>query len=99
MQSAPKMTKNQKSKINSNAAKIEDAADARRQGFGSSRLRRAIDNKADAASLAFPQGKQEGEYNKFLNLIVWRFHERHSGYEKSFITNICYYSALLFMQH
>jgi hypothetical protein len=39
--------------IEPDVAKVEDTAAARRQGIGCSRLRRTIDNKADAASSAF----------------------------------------------
>ena len=46
-----------------NVAKVEDAAAARRQGFGCSRLRRSPDNTADAVSSAFPEGKQQGDYD------------------------------------
>ena len=46
---------------NPNVAKVEDAAAARRQGVGCSRLRRILDNAADAVSSAFPKGKQNGK--------------------------------------
>jgi len=44
--------------INLNRAKVEDAPDPRRQGRSRSKLLRALDNKGDGVSSAFPSGKQ-----------------------------------------
>jgi hypothetical protein len=49
--------------MNPDVAKVEDAADGRRQGFGCSHLRRILDNAADAVSSALSKGKQQGDYD------------------------------------
>ena len=44
--------------MNPNIAKVEDAADSRRQGHSCSHLPQALDNAGDAVSSAFPKGKK-----------------------------------------
>jgi len=43
--------------MNPNIAKVEDAADSRRQGHSCSHLPQALDNAGDAVASAFPKGK------------------------------------------
>ena len=45
-------------------AKAEDDADPRRQGRSRTWVLRALDNKVDAASHGFPNGKKQGDFNK-----------------------------------
>jgi len=45
-----------------NVAKVEGAADSRRQGWSRSTLLRTLDNKGDAAPSAIPSGKQHGDF-------------------------------------
>jgi len=70
--------------LHPNVAKVEDAADARRQGFGCSRLRRILDNAAGAVSSAFPKGKQKGDYDMVdghqqMGLLPKKFHRPKSA--------------------
>jgi hypothetical protein len=46
-------------KLYPNVAKVEDAADLRRQGCSRSNLLQTFDNAEDALSSAFPKGKQQ----------------------------------------
>ena len=48
--------------VHPNVAKVEDAADLRRQGCSRSHLLQALDNAKDAVSSAFPKGKQHGVF-------------------------------------
>ena len=45
-----------------NVAKVEDAADLRRQGCSRSHLLQALDNVEDAVSSAFLKGKQHAVF-------------------------------------
>ena len=45
-------------KIDPHVAKVEDAADSRRQGCSRRKLLQILDNTEDAVSSAFPKGKQ-----------------------------------------
>jgi hypothetical protein len=53
-----------------NWAKVEDATDLRHQGRSRSQLLRALDNKGDGVSSAFPEGKQNGD-----NLLITIIHQ------------------------
>ncbi len=53
-----------------NVAKVEDAADSRRQGCSRSKLLQALDNAEDAVSSAFPKGKQHDIFWVSLDLTV-----------------------------
>jgi len=53
------------------------------KGFGCSRLRRILDNAADAVSSAFPKGKQQGDYDMVhghhqMGLLRKKFQRRKS---------------------
>ena len=49
--------KDPKNRIHPNVAKVEGAADPRRQGYSCSNLPQALDNAGNAVPSAFPQGK------------------------------------------
>jgi hypothetical protein len=51
---------------NPDVAKAEDAADPRRQGRGCTKVRRALENPAEAGRhhTAFPKGKKQGDFSK-----------------------------------
>jgi hypothetical protein len=54
-------------RLNPNVAKVEGAADLRRQGRSCSELPQALDNAGDAVSSAFPKGKQTGDFSLFVD--------------------------------
>ena len=57
-------------RVSPNAAKVEDAADSRRQGYSRSRLLQTLDNAEDAVSSAFPKGKQQVVFRVSLDFTV-----------------------------
>ena len=72
---------------NPDVAKVEDAADGRRQGFGCSRLRLILDNTADAVSSAFPKGKQNEKHSQnhilsIEDIFNFRKHNKNDYYFK-----------------
>ena len=66
--------------INPNVAKVEGAADPRRQGRSCSELLQALDNAGDAVSSAFPKGKQTGDFSLFIDTtdghVFWEYPQR-----------------------
>jgi hypothetical protein len=54
------------SKVNPNAAKVEDTAGPRHQGRSCSRLPQGLDNAGDAVSSAFLKGKQHSKKVIFI---------------------------------
>ena len=64
------MVKNFMNPVYPIVAKVEDAADPRRQGRSRSELLRTLGNKGDAVSSAFPKGKK---HDKFLECLGIHF--------------------------
>jgi hypothetical protein len=56
--------------LDPNVAKVEDAADLRRQGCSRSNLLQTLDNAEDAVSSAFPKGKKHGFFWVSLDLTA-----------------------------
>ena len=73
--------------LHPNVAKVEDAADSRRQGCSRSSLLQTLGNAEDAVSSAFPEGKQHGVFWVSLDVTVG---DIQSEYQK-------WHRALLFL--
>ena len=69
--------------VNPTVAKVEDAADSRRQGCSRSRLLQTLDNVGDAVLSAFLEGKQHGVFWILLDFTAGDIQDARQKHRKT----------------